>query len=195
MKHLTGDHSLCCEDWLYALKAKNVGEKYHEPETTLQPEMYQREILKVLEILNKYTSDERIIEMMHFFDTQICEAINNALTFTAPKNENFSRTRSLEYRKCRVIGTHNDIHILFDKNVLQGLGIFGSANILQLFEQLALFKINKKKTQSSFECKRVRAHRYTAQKKSDIVKQRSEGPPYVENYQVNKLVTRGRPRN
>ena len=28
--------------------------------------MYKREILQVLEILNKYTSDERIKEMMNF---------------------------------------------------------------------------------------------------------------------------------
>ena len=120
LKHLTGDHSLCCED---ALKSRNVGKKYHEPETTLLPEMYEREILQVLEILNKYTADERIREMMNFFDTQICKAINNALTFTAPKNKNFSRTRSLEYRKCHVIGTHNDGHLDFYSKILQGLGI------------------------------------------------------------------------
>ena len=30
------------------------------------PEIYKREILQVLEILEKYTSDERIKEMMHF---------------------------------------------------------------------------------------------------------------------------------
>ena len=123
LKHLTGDHSLCCEEWCYALKSKNVDNKYHEPETTLLPEMYEREILQVLEILNKYTADERIREMMNFFDTQICKAINNALTFTAPKNKNFSRTRSLEYRKCHVIGTHNDGHLDFYSKILQGLGI------------------------------------------------------------------------
>ena len=113
--------------------------------------MYGRELLQVLEMLEKYTSDERIKEMMHFFDTQICEKINNALTFTAPKNIKFSRTRSLEYRKCHVIGTHNDGHLAFYKEVLRDLGISATTNILVLFSQLALFKTIKKNTKSSFE--------------------------------------------
>ena len=191
LKHLTGDHSLCCEEWCYALKSAKIGKKYHEPETTLLPDMYEREILQVLEILNKYTTDERIREMMHFFDTQICEAINNALTFTAPKNKNFSRTRSLEYRKCHVIGTHNDGHLDFYSQVLQGLGIECTPNIMNLFQQLSLFKTNRKISQSSFEAKRGRAHGYAAQQKNDIAQQRTEGPSYVTNYQINKIVNRG----
>ena len=153
--------------------------------------MYGRELLQVLEMLEKYTSDERRKEMMHFFDTQICETINNALTFTAPKNINFSRTRSLEYRKCHVIGTHNDGHLAFYKEVLRDLGISATTNILVLFSQLALFKIDRKISQFSFETKRIRAHGYATQQKNDVAKQRSEGPAYVTNDQVNKIVTRG----
>ena len=63
-----------------------------------------------------------------------------------------------------------------------------------MFHQLSLFKTNRKKSQSSFETKRVRAHGYAAAIKSDIAKQRSEGTEYVTNYQVNKLVTRGQPK-
>ena len=98
LKHLTGDHSLCCDDWCYALKARNIGKKYFEPETTLKPEMYEREILQVLEILNKYTSDERIREMMHFFDTQICEAIKNALLLQPQRIKTFHEHDHLNIR-------------------------------------------------------------------------------------------------
>ena len=129
---------------------------------------------------------------MHFFDTQICEAINNALTWGAPKNKNFSRTRSLEYRKCHVIGTHNDGYNSFYPRILDGLGIDLTYSISVLFDQLSHFKANRKKGQSSFESKRVRAHGYAAQQRSDIAKQRSEGIEYVMNYQVNKLVNRGK---
>ena len=31
LKHLTSDHSLCCDEWCYALKVNNVGRKYHAP--------------------------------------------------------------------------------------------------------------------------------------------------------------------
>ena len=90
-----------------------------------------------------------------------------------------------------MIGTHNDGHVSFYKHVLGGLGINTTAIILTLFEQLDLFKTNRKSYQSSFECKRVRAHGYAAQQKSEVAKQRSEGPSYVTNLQVNKLYTRG----
>ena len=66
LKYLTGDHSLCCEDRCYALKSRNAGKNYQEPETNLCPEMYEREILQVLEMLNQYASDKRIREMMYF---------------------------------------------------------------------------------------------------------------------------------
>ena len=65
------------------MEARNAKKTDQEPKTTVCPEMYEREILQVLEILNRYTSDERIKEMIHFFDMQICEVINNALTFCA----------------------------------------------------------------------------------------------------------------
>ena len=191
LNHLTGDHSLCSDQWCYALKARNIGKKYQEPETTLCPEYYAREILQVLEILNRYTSDERIKEMMHFFDTQICEAINNALTFCAPKNKNFSRTRSLEYRKCHVIGTHNDGHSHFYSKILDGLGIENTKNIEELFSQLTQFKTNRKLKQASFETKRIRAHGYAAAQKAEISKQRIEGTSYSMNLQMSKVVDRG----
>ena len=165
-----------------------------EPETTLCSESYEREILQVLEILNRYTSDERIREMMHYFDTQICEAINNALTFCAPKNKNFSRTRSLEYRKCHVIGTHNDGHSEFYKNILEGIGIESTKNITELFVQLSLFKKKRKRTQSSFETNRICAHGYAAAQKADITKQRIEGPSYCMNLQLSKVVNIGQPK-
>ena len=65
---------------------------------------------------------------------------------------------------------------------------------MNLFQQLSLFKTNRKILQSSFEEKRVRAHGYAAQQKHDVAQQRSEGPSYVTNYQVNKIVTRGQPK-
>ena len=88
-----------------------------------------------------------------------------------------------------MIGTHNDGHVLFYKHILDGLGIHATANIQNLFEQLILFKANRKSTQSSFECKQLRVHGYAAQQKNEVAKQRSEGPSYVTNLQVNKLVT------
>ena len=76
-----------------------------------------------------------------------------------------------------------------------GLGIESTPNIINLFQQLSLFKTNRKNSQSSFEAKRVRAHGYAAQQKNDIAQQRMEGPSYITNDQINKIVTRGHSKN
>ena len=92
------------------MKAQKIGAPYNELVTNLIPGFHDREIQQIRDILERYTSNVRICEMMLFFDTQICEALNNAQTFVTPKNRNFATTRSFELRKCHVIGIHNDGH-------------------------------------------------------------------------------------
>ena len=90
--HVTGDHSKCDEEWYYALQAKREGKPYSEPPTNLIPGEQDKEIEQLLEIINKYTTDARIMEMLHTLDTQKYEAINNALALLEPKYKNFTRT-------------------------------------------------------------------------------------------------------
>ena len=106
--YATGDHLLCNVAWCYALQALEKGTSYNEPVTNFIPEIHGIEIEQVRRIIDKYTTDERIREMLHELDTQIYEAVNNALTFLAPKNKNFAQTNSLEYRIGHVISMHND---------------------------------------------------------------------------------------
>ena len=90
-----------------------------------------------------------------------------------------------------MIGTHYDGYLEFYKSILDGLGIESTQNNTEQFNQLGLFKINRKRTQSNFDTKHIRAHGYVAQQKADIAKQRSEGPKYCMNLQINKIVLRG----
>ena len=190
--HATGDHSLCNEDWCYALQAARQGKRYAEPSTNLDPSVHQREIKQVLEILRRYTTDNRIREMMHKFDTQICEALNNALTFYAPKNKTFSRSHSLEYRKCHVIGIHNDGIDNFYKEVFTGIGIEMSVPLFESFENMQTTKNIRQVRQADFDNRRKRAHGFEAKLKSEVLKQRSEGTSYQSNMEINKIVNKGK---
>ena len=119
LTHMCGDHSLCSDEWCYALKAKKNGKEYHEPITNFVKGMHDREIKQVGNIIEKYTSVERMREMQHNKDTQICESANYMLTgLFAPKDKNFSRTKSFDYRKCHVMCLHNDGHYFFTPTCL-----------------------------------------------------------------------------
>ena len=121
------------------------GATYQEPANNFHAVLNEREIEQVKIILDKYTSDERIKEMLHGFDTQVCEALNYLLTLFAPKHKNFSRTRSLEFRKSQVINIHNDGYEIYYAALLDMAGI-EMTPVMSSF----LFNIaeNKKKRQT-----------------------------------------------
>ena len=62
----------------------------------------------IKEVVNKYTTYNRVKEMMHNQATQICEALNYLLIIFAAKSTKNSRTDSLKLRKCHVVSIHND---------------------------------------------------------------------------------------
>ena len=97
------------------MKADLEDTEYYEPPSNLIPEIESDKVLinQIKNVFEKYTLDERIREMMHDKTTQINEALNYLLTLFAPKNKNFSRTNSLKYRKCHVIGIHSGRHCNF----------------------------------------------------------------------------------
>ena len=129
--------------------------------------------------------------MLHGLDTQICEAINNALTFLAPKNKNFCRTRSLEYRIQHVIGTHNEGQYNWFSSVLNALGVEMSETMDYFFMQKDSLKIKRQQKQSETEQKKKWAHGFTAKLKSEILKERTEGTTYESNNYVNKVIYSG----
>ena len=58
-------------------------------------------------VFQHFTTDEQLLEMLHFFTTQGNESLNMRLVELAPKYKNYSRTKSLDYRQQMVIGHHN----------------------------------------------------------------------------------------
>ena len=158
-----------------------MGDSYSEPVTNLIPGTHDKEISQVFKIIDKYTSDERIQEMIHELDTQICETINNALTYLAPKNKNFCRTRTYEYRKAHVISMQNDCAHAWFLAVFAELGLQMSTSMEQFILSLDKTKTQSQEKQATFVAKRKHAHGFSAKLKSEILLQRSEGSTYKSN--------------
>ena len=185
---MSGNYSFCDIEWCYFLKAKKNGTSYQEPTTNLIPGIHDREIDQVRAIINKYTTDERIREMLHELDTQICEAINNALTFLAPKNKNFSRTKSLLYRIAHVIGMHNEGQLYWFQCIFFDLGINMSPAMEKYLLVTDATKSKRQEKQANFEVRRKRAHGFASQMRSEILRQRTEGTTYQTNLFIDKTV-------
>ena len=77
----------------------------------------------VKEIFQRFTTDERLLEMLHFFTTQGNESLNMRLAELAPKYKNYSRTTSLDHRQQMVIGHHNVGMYLYYMEVFKHLTI------------------------------------------------------------------------
>ena len=140
------------------------------------------------EILDKYTPDGRIEEMLHGFDTQICEALNFLLTLFAPKHKNFSRTRSLEFRKAHVICIHNDGWEFYCKSLLEDLGVNVTAPMERFLKSRSSAKTNRQERKKKVSVKKARAHGFATKVKEEIVKQRTDVAGYEMNYEINKKV-------
>ena len=132
------------------------------------------------------------MEMLHTLDTQICEAINNALALLAPKYKNFTRTQSYEYRKSHVIGMHNEgMHTWFT-SIFAALGIKLNRTTEKILTNSDTIKGKRQMKQASFEQRKKRAHGFAASVKNEILKQRTEGTTYESNNYVNHIVNSGR---
>ena len=55
----------------------------------------------------RFTTKKAMVEILHPHDTQLNEAMNNAFSYVAPKNKNYSRSMELMSRISMVIGMHN----------------------------------------------------------------------------------------
>ena len=126
--------------------------------------------------------------MLHGFDTQICEALNFLLTLFAPKHKNFSRTRSLEFRKAHVICIHNDGWEFYCTSLLEDLGVHVTAPMTRFLQSRASAKTSRQQRKKKVSVKKSRAHGFSTKVKEEIVRQRTDVAGYETNYEINKKI-------
>ena len=73
------------------------------------------------EIWEKLTTDERLKECMHPFDSQINEALNTSVGKYAPKGRTYCTSMSLANRVLIAMGTHNLGYLQYWTRVFESL--------------------------------------------------------------------------
>ena len=126
--------------------------------------------------------------MLHGFDTQICEALNYLLTLFAPKHKNFSRTRSLEFRKSQVINIHNDGYEIYYAALLDMAGIEMTPGMSTFLLNIAENKKKRQTRKQHLEVKRIRARGFATRNKEEIEKNRTDKCCYKTNAHLEKEV-------
>ena len=121
--HNCGDHSVC-GSWCKGKQAEKENKPYNvKPLLESDSPLGKKRIIDVYLILDKYTTDKCLCEMMHPWNTQLNESLNMRAAELAPKSKNFSRSHSLRYRLMHVIGVHNMGYEIFYSDVMSELGI------------------------------------------------------------------------
>ena len=174
LRHNCGDHSLC-GSWCKAKRALDANKPYNvKPILNCETPLGKRRIIEVYHILDKYTSDKCLLEMMHPWNTQLNESLNMRAAELAPKSKNFSRSHSLRYRLMHVIGVHNMGYELFYGQVMSELGIELSDTYSKFLSQRDIQRKRKIVYDRNPDIKRRRAFKFQAKVNSEIYLERTK---------------------
>jgi hypothetical protein len=102
---------------------------------------------RVWKALNDDLSAASLRRVHHHHHTQLCEALQNAVSYRAPKNRTYSRTISLYGRVCIVAGEHNMGKDAYVKELTKRMRIDlpgSSTNFLE-------YKTKRKKKQREYQ--------------------------------------------
>jgi hypothetical protein len=75
------------------------------------------------EVFDEFTTEERLLECLHWYDTQVNEGMNNAIAGKAPKHKTYGTTMSLHNRVSIAIGLQVWGETKFWGRVFETLGI------------------------------------------------------------------------
>ena len=123
MHHIIGEHHFC-GDWCRGKQALDNQLPYNKPpmfdlEKTKDKKTYEA----VKKLHDHFTTDDKLVEILHPHTTQCNESLNMRLVELAPKHKNYSRTESLNYRVDMVTGHHNVGHFSYYNSVFRALNL------------------------------------------------------------------------
>ena len=98
MKHVVGYHDDCGQEWCTGRRAQIAGIPHKKPPMfDLSLETDRKTFAAVKEVFERFTTDKKLLEMLHSFTTQGNESLNMRLAELAPKYKNYSHTKMLDY--------------------------------------------------------------------------------------------------
>lgn len=102
LEHLFNNHEFCSSEWC-PIKSGGKYEEFKYKDKHKDKNTYE----KMKEIWKKFTSESRLRECWHTFDSQMNESMNFAVTRRAPKSRTYATTLSLRNRVLICVGEHN----------------------------------------------------------------------------------------
>ena len=170
MNHVIGNHDLC-GSWCRGKQALNNKLSYNRPPMF---DLCKKKDCKTYEAVKKehehFTTDEKLIEMLHPHSTQCNESLNMRLCELAPKHKNYSRTKSLDYRVDMVAGHHNVGHHSFYTQVFETLSLNVDSNLSSFLKAKDAKRRRKKEHDVKPESKRHRRYRWQAKDQAQLLK-------------------------
>ena len=136
----------------------------------------QKTFTAVMEVHEFFTTDEKLLEMLHWHNTQLNESLNMRLVELAPKHKNYSRTKSLDYKVAMVAGHHNLGMIAYYTSVFKELNLDMDDSLMAWFRKKDYMKDRKKLNDCRPEVKARRRFKFEAKLKEDLYKESTAGP-------------------
>ena len=189
MHHISGNHALCGA-WCTGKRAADAGMSYKNPPMfDLSKKTDRLTFEAVKEVFYSFTTDEKLLEMMHRHTTQGNESLNMRGAELAPKFKNYSRTKSLDYRVQMVIGHHNIGMSEFYTRVFKELDIKLNANLAEFLHDRETKKNWKKGYDADPKSKKRRKFKHEAKDKDELLRLAAQGPK-VGTYQSGVAMKR-----
>jgi hypothetical protein len=130
IEHHFNNHSYCDASWCPIAKAgKTKGDPIKYRDDVRDAELKAQ----LVEIIDVFTTEEKLLKIHHQMDSQKNEALNKSVTKYAPKDREYSKSKSLESR-ILIAGCTNNVGIsCFYKRLFHELGMsLGSITRVEL---------------------------------------------------------------
>ena len=128
LDHMFDDHHLCDSKWCYKKRAEEDTMLSADEKSERMKLGYYRSKTEDLDMYNElkekyafYTTEEKITQCRHEFDTQINEGMNTCVAKYTPKSKHYSKSISLEARVKVAAGIFNVGYHFFWTDVMKGL--------------------------------------------------------------------------
>mmetsp|Transcript_35972 Transcript_35972/g.41699 ORF Transcript_35972/g.41699 Transcript_35972/m.41699 type:complete len:165 (+) Transcript_35972:143-637(+) len=146
LEHCFDNQKFCMHSWCYKLQAIEQGLSYEPPphRPFFDKEQDRGMYIQLQEIFDKFGSEESIKESMHLFETQLNEALNQAIGQTCPKFKLLGTSMTLTTRVSKVLFVRNIGYKGYYAQVFEALRI-NQQDCKQHYFDTAITRINRNK--------------------------------------------------
>ena len=169
LKHLFGNHENCDECWCLAKTAEKQGKVYISKDGPYLDMEKDKEVYEDLKkVCDRFSTDERLHEIMHDGDTQKNECLNMTLAHIAPKTTNYSHSSSLTNRVAINAGQQNGPRCSYWTKVYDNVGVDCCTNFIKHMKKIDDRREKTRERKKTIDYKRKRKHKTNAKLLSQI---------------------------